>query len=753
MGRANRMGKWNFQGVLIYPSGQDPFNEDVILDHYIDWKADLHIILKDAWCVQQAHKLAINNVFYTPIDHSPVSPMITSRLHTAFKILVPSRHAQRELKQAGFSDNVYYIPHGCDTQTFRILENRTECKRLWFVKDPDDFTVLIVARNQSRKQIPRMLRAYKRFLEMNRDTKSHLLLWTDVQPLGREAYEGAVSLGVADVGVNLLPEIMELGLGEVVLWPDARLVREGLPDWAGPEGHDMVKLYNCLPPDEFIFTKDGLKKISEIQVGEEVLTHRGRYRKVLKVFRREYRGSLLEIRVGQLGSVRLTPEHPILALKPKFRPQRIKAVCSRCGFIKWIFPYTKQVLCGNCRSNKMIVTDEKRVKGVWQEFLRHYRYRKQIKRKQNYTLTWVRAGELMKDDVLLFPRNNDVVDRKTTVDNLIFYGFFAGDGFASKSGRIGVCSDLKNAEYISGLFQKVIGHKPHVDKSRTDYVGLYKDSKTLASKYHSMFGESAKNKHLPLWCLQLPPEKQQYLLRGLWLADGHKRKDGLNIFVTISDKLAGQIIFLLLRQGIVPSISHLPPQGKGKQPIWRIAYKYNDKQKRYYVDSQYVYLPVRAIREVPYDGEVFNLKVEEDNSYVTKSFIVHNCADVLLGTTGGEGFFLPGLEAQACGVPIVVTDYASAPEICGVGLTVPPSDYVILNSPGTRYALADIDKTAEALTKIANADREKLARKARAFAERYDWSRIMSDYWQPFLRECEIELFPKITKETVSTWD
>jgi len=370
MGRANRMGKWNFLGILIYPSGQDPFNEDVVLDHYIDWKADIHIILKDAWCIQQAHKLAINNVFYVPVDHSPVSPMITSRLHTAFKILTPSRHGQRELKQAGFES--VYIPHGCDTHAFRPLENRADCKRMWFIKDPEDFTVLIVARNQSRKQLPRMLRAYKRFLEINPDIKSHLLLWTDVQPLGREAYEGAVSLGVADVGVNLLPEIMELGLGEVVLWPDAKLVREGLPDWAGYEGYDMVKLYNA--------------------------------------------------------------------------------------------------------------------------------------------------------------------------------------------------------------------------------------------------------------------------------------------------------------------------------------------------------------------------------------------CDVLLGTTGGEGFFLPGLEAQACGKPIVVTDYASAPEICGAGLTVPPSDYVILNSPGTRYALADIDKTAEALTKISNADREKLAEKARAFAERYDWNVIMEKFWKPFLEECSAELFPKITKEATSTW-
>lgn len=374
MGMANRMGKWSYKGVLIYPSGNDPFCEDVLLDHYVDWHSDLCITLKEPWVFRTLNKLAINFVPHAILDHSPVSPSITSRLHTAFKVICVSRFAQRELKQAGI-ENTFYIPHGIATVYKPLEEHRGDCKKMWFL-DEDDFTVLIVSRNQSRKQIPRMLRAYKLFKERNPDVKSHLLLWTDIQPLSRQEYEGAVGLGVSDVGVNLLPEIMQLGLGEDVLWPDPKLVRGGVPEWAGPDfkgGWDIVKLFNA--------------------------------------------------------------------------------------------------------------------------------------------------------------------------------------------------------------------------------------------------------------------------------------------------------------------------------------------------------------------------------------------CDVLLGTTGGEGFFLPGVEAQACGKPIVVSDYAAAPEICGAGLTVPCNDYVILNTPGTRYALADLDRTADALTKILNADREKLARKARRFALRYDWSRIMEEYWKPFLSECEEELYPLITKEgEVKTW-
>jgi glycosyltransferase involved in cell wall biosynthesis len=59
---------------------------------------------------------------------------------------------------------------------------------------------------------------------------------------------------------------------------------------------------------------------------------------------------------------------------------------------------------------------------------------------------------------------------------------------------------------------------------------------------------------------------------------------------------------------------------------------------------------------------------------------------------------------------------------------------------------------AEALTRIMNADREKLLRKARRFAERYDWNIIMERYWKPFLEECGVELKPLLTKEGARAW-
>jgi len=83
---------------------------------------------------------------------------------------------------------------------------------------------------------------------------------------------------------------------------------------------------------------------------------------------------------------------------------------------------------------------------------------------------------------------------------------------------------------------------------------------------------------------------------------------------------------------------------------------------------------------------------------------------------------------------------------------VPANEYIILNAPGTRYYLPDIDGMAEALTKVMNSDREKIARRSRKWGERYSWDNIVKRYVNPFMDECEEDLFPKLTKGGTKKW-
>ncbi len=370
-GFANHMGIQSLDnGVRIYESGNTSFSEDVVEEDYMHFKADMLITLKETWCFNLLPLLPINYVPHCIIDHEPLSPLITYGLGTTYKNIAITRFGQRMLKNAGFSST--YIPHGVNCDIFKpIPEHKKECRKLWFL-DEDSFVIGIIARNQARKMIPRMLRGFKRFKELNPKVKTQLMLWTNVRPPERPE---DTPMGIGDVSVDLVPEMVNLDILRDTVIPDAKLIRHGIPDWSGDDyksGWDMVKMFGAM--------------------------------------------------------------------------------------------------------------------------------------------------------------------------------------------------------------------------------------------------------------------------------------------------------------------------------------------------------------------------------------------DVLLNCTGGEGFSLPLIEAQSCGVPVLTTDYAGGAEQVGAGLTVRADDYVILNTPGTRYMLCDTEKMAEALTKIYNADREKLAKKARTFALRYDWNVVM-EYWQSFLTECEPELHPKITKDGLRTWD
>jgi glycosyltransferase involved in cell wall biosynthesis len=238
-GRANNMAKQMFEGIMIYPSGADSFAEDVAIGNYLDFKADMLITLKEPWCFNQLHHYAINFAPHAIIDHSPVSSSITNRLKIAFKVIALTRFGQRELRREGLES--VYIPHGVRTDVFQPLD-KAKCKKLWFL-DEDEFVVGIVALNRARKMIPRMLRGYKRFRELNPDVKSHLMLWTNVYPA---RYPEEFSQGVSDVGSALLPEIMNLDLGEAVRWPDEKHAVEGIPDWTNENDYNMVTLYNAM---------------------------------------------------------------------------------------------------------------------------------------------------------------------------------------------------------------------------------------------------------------------------------------------------------------------------------------------------------------------------------------------------------------------------------------------------------------------------------------------------------------------------
>ncbi len=68
---------------------------------------------------------------------------------------------------------------------------------------------------------------------------------------------------------------------------------------------------NCVTPGQVVKTKRGDKQIEDISAGDEVLTHTSAYKRVTKMWNRRYEGEVFKIITSQ-GAIELTGDHPVL---------------------------------------------------------------------------------------------------------------------------------------------------------------------------------------------------------------------------------------------------------------------------------------------------------------------------------------------------------------------------------------------------------------------------------------------------------
>jgi inosine-5'-monophosphate dehydrogenase len=109
-------------------------------------------------------------------------------------------------------------------------------------------------------------------------------------------------------------------------FPNIQLIAGNVSTGAGAaalceRGVDAVKVGQgpgsiCFSGDTPITMSDGsVKPIAEVQIGEAVVTHRGRVRPVTKTYRHMYRGTLMSLNIsGCPDRLRVTPNHEFLAI-------------------------------------------------------------------------------------------------------------------------------------------------------------------------------------------------------------------------------------------------------------------------------------------------------------------------------------------------------------------------------------------------------------------------------------------------------
>ena len=405
------------------------------------------------------------------------------------------------------------------------------------------------------------------------------------------------------------------------------------PKFAGeiknPDAIGQVGNKQCLLSNEKIFLDGEFQEIDKSKKNSRVISHDSSKSNILNKFSRSYNGEILTLK-NCLGRISLTPEHLIYALKlPK-----------------------------------------------------HYNFLR-TKNKQKLIPAWYHAEDLNKRDIIIYPVNNKTKDinflkidipkpkydfRSKELPKMIplnselmrLFGYFISEGniqdkptrtyisFSLNINETNIIKDIKNiSKQLFGLDVK-IKEKP---KNNLTIVYLY--NAQLARFFKNLFGNGAQQKKLPEFIMELPIDKQKSLIEGLWKGDGYVNlnRDGPRAgYSTISYQLVQQIKLLLLRQKIVSSfyeekekivnginhkVSYRLHVGQRDSLInlcYILGIEYSPKSYRS-IDSWFnvnsLYTPITKIEKANYNGEVYNLEVENTHSFISDAFSLHNCGDVM----------------------------------------------------------------------------------------------------------------------------
>ena len=417
---------------------------------------------------------------------------------------------------------------------------------------------------------------------------------------------------------------------------------------------------HCLTPDSYIHTKNQIKKIKEINEKDLVLTHKGTYKKVKKVYTRKFSGEVIQIVPSclKVGSY-FTQEHPILSIKTYKSCKNVPhTICKpNCAYLK-----------RGCKKKEF----------------------------QNYKKSWNQIKDIEKGDIILYPRYNKTKDKEFIYLDKIIHNLFREKNYIKpKDAKVSIKNaPVKNKIKVSKDFCRLIGYYLAEGYCTRDYMGFtfsqeehsyIKDVKNLLT---NIFGEFIKiqikeekskgtsiivhskilkdffkifytekpyrsfNKSLPSWFIDLPKDKLKELLIGWWRGD---------VSYTTSRNMYNQFKFMLTKLGIIPSINITKSEEvniRRKIKVNKIGQReivakhdifhfhnlsfFNDcygidklpkftkfitklERRKGWIDKDYIYLPIIRVNKKKYNGLVYNLEVEKDNSYLTENLAVHNC--------------------------------------------------------------------------------------------------------------------------------
>lgn len=686
----------------LHGTGRMPYAQDMILPLIRELKPEFFIVYLDTfmlypWSLFMDFSPA-RTIFWYLSDGEGGLPLGCEHILKKFNHPVAvTRFAQNQAKQL-YNIDSERIPNGVHTTTYYPLPDKKAVKQKMGIRT-DKFVVGTVARNQPRKMMDRTIKAFAEFAK----NKNDVLLYAHTDPEDQ-----------AQVS-NLIELIKRYNIGHKVVF-------SGMKYYKGFTLKQMNDVYNamdvfmlsCFHPNTPITTLDGFKRIEDVHIGDEVLTIDGSFQKVEDKVSYYYDEELLCVQTAYNPDVLVTPNHFVYGVHSKN-----------------LSSYQKHKTKNNPKLELKPIEEFK-----VGDFLVVPRM-KEVKNKEFIIFDNSYISNQFGKTQRVHPRAKNLTNVRIDNDFMWLCGMYLAEGCLSqkceKPEGIVFCINSEEKIYTERILQimkEKFGIEGRVHDDTRHRRTIWFNSSSLGRKLKELFGSGAKNKKIPEWMLYLDCVKQQCLIDGYLAGDGNLRTEKnskLWTADTVSMQLAHHLRIMLIRLGYLVSYH----TKKRQSLVHRIRFTIEGKNRIGFMDENYFYTRINKITKQKYAGQVHDLSINKNHNY---------CTYWLGKNTSGEGFGIPIIEAAACAVPSVITDYTTTKElliedgVCGFPVRVNDE---ITGTWNVERAVMDIKDCVRCLNELYTSPelRTRMGEAGRKKAEEvYAWPKIIQQ-WKVLLRK------------------
>ena len=369
---------------------------------------------------------------------------------------------------------------------------------------------------------------------------------------------------------------------------------------------------SCLIPGTKIYTKRGLVNIEDVLVGDEVISHKGRWKKVTATIPTEFKGIATKIRLHGTGQeYGFVKNHEIYTQKN--------------GEWKWVG--SEELEVGDILGEPIIYQNQNRVTPVLTLCNR-------VTSSNTYTKTQIGAY--------------------SDVQRLI--GYFLGDGSVNE---LEGCvqwdfekSEFNNIRDVQLILKKNFNKESSLVEKSENCTRIKCFSKGMVSWFKNHLYSDNKKKVYPWDLSRLNNSQCVSLLAGLVRSDGSISKQSISFYNT-NTNLTILVKQLFHRLGVAATLHSREPRShfsdklgrtiKGKLPEWtvqtgsfsslnslsdtllNISTENSKFVDRTFIDRGFACSRIIGISVERYEGKVYDLTVEDDHSFCAPYITMHNC--------------------------------------------------------------------------------------------------------------------------------